>query len=265
MCLLVISCSLRATVSAIRKGRGNLLTSSSPNRDAIAIAYVVRDESLFRRATEYALVHFTDEQLEEEIGGGLAGVLPSGLIGKSLSCFRELVVRKGNHKLITSCCANATETIKANRRNSLLQLERALHVPILAIHAKLLDPEEPLELHPIEPCELATEKLALYTLQLCHLKQGRFSLADDANDGVHGMGKVKGVSLWEVWEGCEEMEAVLPKDCRKCGKNCEGGCMVDVRKGLRDAVEMAKREIRGLCLGCVVEDKGECSGHGEDN
>lgn len=51
-------------------------------RDAIAIAYIVQDLTLFKRATEYALVHHDNEQLEQEIGGGLSKVLPDGMIGK---------------------------------------------------------------------------------------------------------------------------------------------------------------------------------------
>lgn len=51
-------------------------------RDSIAIAYVVDDETLFRRATEFALVHFDKDQWTQEISGGLERIVPTTLIGK---------------------------------------------------------------------------------------------------------------------------------------------------------------------------------------
>lgn len=51
-------------------------------RDSIAIAYVVDDETLFRRATEFALVHFDKDQWTQEISGGLELIVPTTLIGK---------------------------------------------------------------------------------------------------------------------------------------------------------------------------------------
>lgn len=60
------------------------------DRDAIAIAYVVDDETLFRRATEFALVHFDKDQWNQEISGGLELIVPTTLIGKQLFCLLYL-------------------------------------------------------------------------------------------------------------------------------------------------------------------------------
>ena len=183
-----------------------------------------------------------------------------------------------------------TETIKQHRGKILSDLEIKLYAPIQEIHTKFLDPEDA-EDTPIEPCELATEKLALYSLQLCHLKRGKFSFADSetiscaavtgrstsegagasgsgsgrasplgdsietriASNGGDGGSGSKSRSVAEIWELLEEMQEVLPKSNKKCGKNCEGGCTVDVRAPVAKLVQESKEGVAGLCLECLLE------------
>lgn len=49
------------------------------------------------------------------------------------------------------------------------------------------------------------------------------------------------------------MRDLLPEDCKKCGKNCEGGCTINVRDGVQEALEASKQGVQGLCLRCVAE------------
>lgn len=93
----------------------------------------------------------------------------------------------------------------------------------------------------LEPCNSATEKLATYTLQMCHVKDGAYDL--DATP----------MSLADVWDGLETAAEALPETTKKCSKTCEGGCVVDMREILSKAIEDSKDCIEGLCLRCVKE------------
>ena len=53
------------------------------HRDAIALAHAVDDHTLFRRATEFALVNFADEQFKQEVAIGLDEIVPKDLISTS--------------------------------------------------------------------------------------------------------------------------------------------------------------------------------------
>jgi hypothetical protein len=116
---------------------------------------------------------------------------------------------------------------------------------VTAIHGKVTS---------LEPCPPAEEKLATYTLQMCHVKDGAYDLA------------ATGMSMGEVWEGLETAIENMPESNKKCSKACEGGCTVDMQGILAEAVRESREGIVGLCLRCVREgvevgEEGEDCGH----
>lgn len=211
-----------------------------PNRDAVAIAYVVDDETLFRRATDYALTNLGKKHWEQEIRGGLDAIVPKTVIGKPgvlprvppTSSFPSWRTEIYSHTI-------SKGDIRTKRRAILYQLEHAAYRCVVAIHDKVTS---------LEPCAGAEEKLATYTLQMCHVKDGAYDLA--ATD----------MSLSEVWDGLDAAVEAFPESSgRKCAKTCEGGCAVDVREILARAVEENRAAVDGLCLRCV---KGRVRGGG---
>jgi hypothetical protein len=202
------------------------LTKELRHRDAVAIAYVVDDETLFRRATEYALVSLGKEQWDQDIRGGLDAIIPKTLLGKC------------PFPALDTCIALAHTTlgsIKNKRSITLSALEKAAYRSVTAIHDKVTS---------LEPCAGAMEKLATYTLQMCHIKDGAYDLA------------ATGMSLCDVWDGLEAAVECLPETTKKCNKSCEGGCAVDVRDVLIKAIEESKEGVQGLCLRCEKEQVG---------
>lgn len=181
---------------------------------------MVDDETLFRRATEFALVNFDKDQWNQEISGGLELIVPRKLIGKLtfLSDVREVL--------------READDIKAKRRLTLSNLEKATYVSVSTIYNKVTS---------LEPCNGAMEKLAIYAIQLCHVRNGAFDFADTR------------ASLANVWDVLEEAAEAVPETTKKCSKSCEGGCTVDVREILLKAAEESKHSVEGLCLRCVKE------------
>ena len=123
-------------------------------------------------------------------------------------------------------------SIKTKRRATLSALEKAAYRSVKAIHDKIPS---------LEPCNSAMEKLATYTLQMCHVKDGAYNLA------------ASNLSLADVWDGLEGAVESLPETTKKCRKDCEGGCAVDMRDILIKAIEESKECVEGLCLRCVKE------------
>ena len=163
--------------------------------------------------------------------------MPATLLGKSSPqterpCYFSLVPFASDD----ASELTLTDNIHRKRRATLSALEKDAYKSVTAIHSKV---------ESLNPCNGAMEKLATYTLQLCQVKDGAYELAATK------------MSLADVWDGLEQAAEEMPESTKKCSKGCEGGCTVDVREVLAQAVEESKEGVEGLCLRCVRDgEKG---------
>lgn len=139
--------------------------------DAIAIAYVAGDSTLFARATRIAIAKFDHQQFTKNPENALTSLIPNAV-------FHSILKTHNMH---------------------LSQLEEASYQPLLEIYN-----ETPLR----NPCQEATERIGLLAFHMCKVKQGHRSFAmtgmslESVWEAIASVAEVVGAPTSPTW-GCE--------------------------------------------------------------